>query len=132
MGDYTVKNLHEVKDMAPDFGLAPAVSARFAARDLGLRESAVSLQSLAPNETQPFGHRHGEQEELYIVVAGSGQAKLDDDVVDVQAWDAVRVSPDVMRSFAAGPDGIEFLAIGAPAVQNPMDDVESAEGWWKR
>ena len=132
MSDYTVKNLREVKDMAPEFGLAPDVSARFAARDLNLQRSGVSLQRLAPGVTQPFGHHHHTQEELYVVVAGSGQAKLDDELVVVRAWDALRIAPDVMRAFAAGPDGLEYLAFGAPAVEQPMADVETEQGWWKR
>ena len=44
---------------------------------------------------------------------------LDDDVFEIGPWDAVRVAPAVMRAFAAGPDGLEFLAYGAPAVVAP-------------
>ena len=130
MSGYTIKNLREVEDMAPKFGMAPDVSARFAARDLGLTKSAMSLQRLAPNATQPFGHRHKEQEELYVVLDGSGRLKLDDDVVEVAAWDAVRVEPQVTRAFTAGPDGLELLAIGAPAQGSPADDAEMKPGWW--
>jgi mannose-6-phosphate isomerase-like protein (cupin superfamily) len=132
MADYSTRNLRDLEDMAPKFGLAPDVSARFAARELGLSRSAVSLQRLAAGATQPFGHRHKQQEELYIVLEGSGQVKLDDDVVDVRAWDAIRVAPEVTRAFSAGPEGLEFLAFGAPGLETPMDDVESEQGWWKR
>src|ERR1700760_3701807 len=110
MTDYTVTNLREVEDAAPKFGLAPAMEARFASGDLQLTKSGVSLQALAPDATHPFGHRHAEQEELYVIVAGSGRVKLDDEVLDVRAWDAVRVPPEVTRAFSAGPDGMEFLA----------------------
>ena len=130
MSHHTIKNLREVEDSAPKFGMAPDMEARFAAGDLGLERSAMSLQRLAPNVTQPFGHHHKGQEELYVVVDGSGRVKLDDEIYDVGAWDAVRVAPDVTRAFSAGPDGLEFLAFGAPAVVEPMGDVEMAQGWW--
>ena len=130
MSQHTIKNLRDVEDAAPRFGMAPEVQARFAAGDLGMERSAISLQRLAPNVTQPFGHHHKGQEELYVVLDGSGQVKLDDDVFDVHALDAVRVAPEVMRAFSAGPDGLEYLAYGAPAVVEPMKDVEVEQGWW--
>jgi mannose-6-phosphate isomerase-like protein (cupin superfamily) len=130
MPGFTIHNLRAVEDSAPKFGLAPAMEARFASGDLELTTSGVSLQRLAPNATQPFGHHHERQEELYVVVAGAGRVKLDEEVVDVGAWDAVRVAPHVTRAFAAGPEGLEFLAFGAPATGNAAADVEMTPGWW--
>jgi uncharacterized cupin superfamily protein len=130
MSEHTIRNLREVEDSAPKFGMGDVMQARFAAGDLGLERSAVSLQRLAPNASQPFGHHHKGQEELYVVLDGSGRVKLDDEVFDVVAWDAVRVAPGVMRGFAAGPDGLEFLAFGAPALVAPVEDVEMEPGWW--
>jgi hypothetical protein len=130
MADYTVKNLREVEDSAPTFGFAPDMEARFATGELGLGESGVSLQRLAPDAAQPFGHRHKRQEELYVVLAGSGRVRLDDVVVELGPWDAVRVAPGVSRSFAAGPDGLEFLAVGAPAVDSLPEDVEQEPSPW--
>jgi mannose-6-phosphate isomerase-like protein (cupin superfamily) len=130
MSGFTIQNLRAVEDAAPRFGFAPALEARFASRDLGLTMSGVSLQRLAPNATQPFGHRHRRQEELYVVVAGAGRVKLDDEVVEVGPWDAVRVEPQVTRAFAAGPDGLEYLAFGAPATGDTAADVDMTPGWW--
>ena len=130
MAGHTIKNLREVENAAERFGLAPDVEARFAGRDLGLTQSGVSLQRLAPGAVQPFGHLHKQQEELYVVVDGSGRVKLDDEVVELRAWDAVRVPPGVMRAFAAGPDGLEFIAFGAPAVASPREESELRPGWW--
>jgi mannose-6-phosphate isomerase-like protein (cupin superfamily) len=130
MTQHTIKNLREVEDAAPKFGMDELMQARFAAGDLGLEKSAISLQRLAPGATQPFGHHHRGQEELYVILEGRGQVKLDDDVFDVGPLDAVRVAPEVMRAFSAGPDGLEFLAYGAPAVVEPMKDVETEQGWW--
>jgi uncharacterized cupin superfamily protein len=130
MADYTLVNVKDVDDMATQFGMAPNLEARFAGGALGLEKSGVSYQKLAPNFRVPFGHKHKAQEELYVVVAGSGKLKLDDDVIDVRQWDLIRVPSDTMRAFEAGPDGAEILAFGAPNTGSPRDDVEMVPGWW--
>jgi mannose-6-phosphate isomerase-like protein (cupin superfamily) len=129
MSDHTVINLHDVEDSAPKFGMED-MEARFASGDLGLTKSGVSLQSLAPDTTQPFGHHHHTQEELYVIVAGTGRVKLGDEIVELKRWDAVRVEPDVTRAFSAGPDGLEFIAFGAPAVENLQQEAPMEQGWW--
>ena len=129
MPGYTVKNLEsDVEDSAVKFGLSPGLEAHFASGELGLTESGVSLQRFAPGFRTPFGHKHGEQEELYVLVGGSGRLKLDDDVVDLRRWDAVRIDNDTMRNFEAGPDGAELLAFGAPATG--PGDAQTTQGWW--
>jgi mannose-6-phosphate isomerase-like protein (cupin superfamily) len=130
MTQHTIKNLRDVADSAPAFGMDTVMQARFAAGDLGMEKSALSLQRLLPGATQPFGHHHRGQEELYVIVDGSGQVKLDDEVFEVGAMDAIRVAPEVMRAFSAGPQGLEFLAYGAPAVADPMQDVETEDGFF--
>ena len=125
---YSIENLRELEDLAKKYGLSPAMETHFARDPLDCEQSGLSLQRLAPNARQPFGHRHEQEEELYVVVAGSGRVKLDDEVRDLRAWDALRVSPGVMRTFEGGPDGIEFLAFGASGLG--MADVESVEGAW--
>ena len=128
MPSYTIKNLMEVDDSAPEFGMAPAVEARFARQALGLEGSGLSYQRLAPNARMPFGHHHREQEEVYVVLSGSGRVSLDDALVEVRQWDALRVSPETMRCFEAGADGIEFLAFGAPSAG--PGDADITPGWW--
>jgi mannose-6-phosphate isomerase-like protein (cupin superfamily) len=132
MADYTIANLKsDVEDQAPKHGLAPNLEGHFARQDLELEHSGVSYQKLAPGFRVPFGHKHGQQEEIYVVVAGSGRAKLDDDVVDVKTWDAVRVPPGTWRAFEGGPDGIELVAFGARCGMAPdANDGEIEPGWW--
>jgi mannose-6-phosphate isomerase-like protein (cupin superfamily) len=130
MADYMVVNLREVEDQAPKFGLAPNLEARFAGGPLGLKNSGVSFQRLAPNFRAPFGHRHHKQEELYVILAGSARAKLDDELLELGQWDALRVPADTMRCFEAGPEGVELLAFGAPSTGPPSEDVEMVPGWW--
>jgi mannose-6-phosphate isomerase-like protein (cupin superfamily) len=124
---YTIKNLKNVEDAAPKFGLSPDVEARFAREALEAESTGMSYQRLAPNVRQTFGHRHAEQEEVYVVLGGSGRIKLDDDVVDVGPLDAVRMAPETMRCLEAGPDGLEFLAFSPRRGEN---DAEMTPGWW--
>jgi len=128
MGDFTIKNLKEIKDMAPEFGLSPDLEARFAREPLGLGKSGISYQRLAPGFRVPFGHKHAEQEEIYVVVGGDGRIKLDDEVVELGRWDAVRVPPETTRCFEGGADGLELVVFGAPNTGGR--DVEMIQGWW--
>jgi mannose-6-phosphate isomerase-like protein (cupin superfamily) len=124
---YTKRNLiDDVEDTAPKFGMGEVLEAHFARDELEATKLGISLQRLKPNARMPFGHNHDEQEEVYVVVRGSGRLKLGDDVIDVGEWDAVRVDPAVMRAFEAGPDGLDLIAFGAPNVR----DTEPTMGWW--
>jgi mannose-6-phosphate isomerase-like protein (cupin superfamily) len=126
MTNYTVKNLKDVENMAEKFGMSNGLEARFAASPLELSNFGVSYQRLEPNFRIPFGHKHGEQEEAYVVLSGSARLKLDDEIVELKQWDAIRVPGEVTRNFEGGPEGAEFLAIGAPLAK----DTEMLQGWW--
>ena len=125
---YTVVNLKEVDDMAPRFGYAPDLEARYARKPLELENSGLSYFRLAPGFRIPFGHRHAEQEEIYVLLGGSARIKLEDDIVELSRWDALRVPPGTTRGMEAGPDGAELLAFGAPNTDNK--DAEMVPGWW--
>jgi mannose-6-phosphate isomerase-like protein (cupin superfamily) len=126
MPNYTVKNLKQVENMAEKFGMSDGLEARFAASPLELENFGLSYQRLEPNFRIPFGHKHGEQEEVYVVLSGSARLKLDDEIVELREWDAIRVPGEVTRNFEGGPEGAELLAIGAPAAK----DTEMLQGWW--
>jgi mannose-6-phosphate isomerase-like protein (cupin superfamily) len=126
--NHTVVNLQDVEDQAPGFGMSPGMDARFARKQLGLQNSGFSRIKFAPNYRTPFGHAHSEQEELYLVVAGSARVKLDDEVVDLKTWDALRIAPGVMRCVEGGPTGAEVILFGAPNTENK--DIEMVQRWW--
>ena len=128
MAAYTKVNLKEVEDQAPRFGLSPHIEARMARVALDLENAGVSYQRLAPNFRVPFGHKHKQQEEIYVLVSGSARMKLDDEVIDLKQWDAVRVPKETMRSFEGGPDGAELIAIGAP--NTGPGDADMEQNWW--
>ena len=127
MSGYTIVNLKEVEDQAPNFGLSPDLEARMARVALGAERTGLSYQRIAPNFRVPFGHKHKTQEEVYIVISGSLRVKLDDEVKEMRQWDALRVSNEVMRGFEAGPEGAEIIAIGVPGGPG---DAEMEQGWW--
>jgi quercetin dioxygenase-like cupin family protein len=109
---YTIKNLTETTDSAPKFGLDELGEAHFAREELGAEATGISYQVLKPGKRQAFGHKHEQAEEIYVVLAGSGRVRLDDEVRDVGALDAIRVAPSVKRAFEAGPEGLQWMAFG--------------------
>jgi mannose-6-phosphate isomerase-like protein (cupin superfamily) len=123
---YTHIKLTDVKDSAPEFGLGDVQQARFAKGDLEAEKTGVSYFNVKPDQRAPFGHKHENAEEVYVVISGSGRLKLDDEIIEVQALDAIRVSPEVIRGFESGPDGIEVLAMGA----RHDGDGEIVQDWW--
>jgi mannose-6-phosphate isomerase-like protein (cupin superfamily) len=109
---FTIKNLRDVEDVAPRFGFEAVQEARFARADLEAQATGLAFHRVKPNRRQAFAHRHEQAEEIYVVVSGSGRIKLDDEVRDLGPLDAIRVSPEVARSFEAGPDGLELIVFG--------------------
>ena len=128
MSGYTKLNLEDVENSAEKFGMGDILEARFVREDLDATQFGLSLQRLKPNQRLPFGHSHESQEEVYVFVAGSGRLKLDDEIIDVARWDAVRMAPEVTRALEAGPDGLELIAVGAPATG--LQDAKQEMGWW--
>jgi mannose-6-phosphate isomerase-like protein (cupin superfamily) len=127
MGSYTKQDLTQVENQAPKFGMPDELEARFARTAIDGRDLGLSLFRLAPNFRIPFGHMHADQEEVYVVVKGSGRIKVEDEIVELAQWDAIRIDKDTMRNVEAGPDGIEYLAFGAG---DDPTEVEMAQGWW--
>ena len=123
---YAMKNIKDLEDMAVKFDMSPQVEARFGRKALDAEKGGFSYQHLEPNFRQPFGHYHEAQEETYIVVEGSGRLKLDDEVVEIKQWDAIRVAPKTKRAFESGPDGLTFLAFGA----GESGDAEMIQDFW--
>jgi mannose-6-phosphate isomerase-like protein (cupin superfamily) len=109
---YTIKNLRDVTDSAPQFGFADKQEARFAHGELDAETIGFSYHVVKPGKRQAFAHRHEDAEEVYVVLSGSGRVKLDDDVNEIAALDAIRIAPPVLRAFEAGDDGLALLVFG--------------------
>ena len=127
MSGYTKKNLRDVENQAPNFGMPDELEARFARTALGGETLGLSLMTLEPGFRIPFGHKHPGQEEVYVVVRGSARIKVEDEIVELAEWDAIRIDKDTMRAVEAGPEGVEYLAFGAG--DDPAD-AEMVQDWW--
>jgi mannose-6-phosphate isomerase-like protein (cupin superfamily) len=124
---FTRRKLTDVQDSAPRFGFEEVQEARFATADLDAEQTGVSHHRVKPGRRQGFAHRHENAEEVYVVLAGSGRMRLEDEVLEVGRLDAIRVAPEVTRMFEAGPEGLELLAFGP----RHEGDGEIFPGWWE-
>jgi mannose-6-phosphate isomerase-like protein (cupin superfamily) len=126
VSDYTIINLKEIDNSAGEH--APDLEAYFGRKHLDSEHLGVSYFRYGPGFRSEIGHSHREQEEVYVVVNGSGRIKLNDDIVELRQWDVVRVAPATVRALEGGPDGLEFIAIGADRPEG--GDGVRAEDWW--
>ena len=126
MSDYTLKNLKDLDNAAAgrDFD----IDARFGRGALESDHLGVSYLRYGPGVRPSYGHRHREQEEAYVVVGGSGRARLGDEILELKQWDVLRVAPHVVRGLEAGPDGLELIAIGNDRPEG--GDGELVDEFW--
>jgi mannose-6-phosphate isomerase-like protein (cupin superfamily) len=123
--DWTKKNFDDLQDVSPEH---VRIQWRFARDPLRSPELGVSRFTYEPGARMPWGHRHREQEEAYVVVGGSGRAKLNDEIVELRLYDVLRVAPAVIRSFEAGPEGLDVICIGG---RKPAGgDTQRFEDFW--
>lgn len=129
---YTRKNIkRDLSDVGSNFDGPADLEFRMATHALDLQESGLSYQRVPPGYRFPYGHTHETQEEVYVVVRGNGRMKLDDEIVELEEWDAVRVPPGTWRGYEAGPNGLELLIFGAPNLGTAQrEDVEGLRDWW--
>jgi mannose-6-phosphate isomerase-like protein (cupin superfamily) len=128
VGDWTIKPLEEMQDVLGDY---PG-EMRMATYEVGAQQVALTYRRLPPQTggKGSYGHAHKTQEELYLVLSGTLQFKLDDEVVDVPARAAVRVAPQVVRSvWNEGPADAE-LVIASVKIDDPQADAVLADGFW--
>jgi len=129
---FTHRNIKDdLQDIGSVFDGPPDLEFRAATMPLELEQSGLTYQRVPPGYRFPFGHTHETQEEVYVVVVGGGRMKLDDEIIELRTWDAVRVPPGTWRGYEAGPEGLELLVIGAPNLgDSPRDDVHGERDWW--
>jgi quercetin dioxygenase-like cupin family protein len=126
--NYTKVNLRDVEDMAKKHGMSDINEAHFAKGDLAMTKMGISYQKLFAGK-RGGGHKHAQQEELFVILSGEGKMKLDDEVITVGPLDAIRVSPQTVRGFEAGDSDLEFLVVGAPLLEKP--DFEFDKEFWQ-
>lgn len=125
---YTIKNLADVDDAAARGGFGEMGEAHFARGPLDAEGTGLAYHVLRPNRRQAFAHRHHDAEEIAVVISGGGRVKLDDEVHELRALDAVRVAPQVTRQFEAGPEGLSYVVFGP---HHDRDGELIHDGFWE-
>ena len=129
MSDYTIRRLEDVPDA---FGGRYPGAMRFLTEHLGSTQVAFTHRIMPPQSggKGSYGHRHKTQEEIYFVISGTLQFKLEGDVVDVAAGTAVRVAPGVARSvWNEGPEDAELIIVSV-RVEDARADAEVVQDFW--
>lgn len=126
MSGFTHTNLKVIEDSAGD--RAPNLEAHIARKHLDSAHLGVSYFRYSPGFRAPVGHHHREQEEVYVVVSGSGRMRLDEEIVELRKWDIVRVAPETIRGLEGGPDGLELIAVGSDRPAG--GDGVAVQDWW--
>jgi mannose-6-phosphate isomerase-like protein (cupin superfamily) len=129
VSDFAIRRLNDVPDA---FGGRYPGAMRFLGADLGAEQVAFTHRLMPPKSGGKggYGHRHRTQEEIYFVISGTLEFKLDDELVEVEGASAVRVAPSVVRSiWNDGPDDAE-LVICSVRLSDPHGDAEIVEDFW--
>ncbi len=127
MADYTAKRIDE---MEAGFG-GGFVKAR---AELGVSAFGFQVIQLPPNADAYPEHDHAEtgQEEVFVVMRGSGWIDIEGERVDLDGETLVRVGPAARRKIYAGPEGLRLLAIGGVPGEvyniNPITELSAATG----
>ncbi len=107
----------------------------FIGKELGLTGCEVSLNRLPPEKGMPFVHAHKKNEELYIVLRGSGTFYVDGVEFPVREGSLIRVDPKGARALTAGSEDMYFICIQTEAgslTQATLEDgfkVEARTSW---
>jgi len=106
---YSVVNIEEVE------GAGPGGAVKFLRRELGVEAFGVNWFELPANAA---GREHDEtdsrQEEVNIVIRGSGIYRIEGEEIPIQAPMIFRFDPETTRQPIAGPDGLTMIAVGSP------------------
>ena len=87
----------------------------FIGEQLGLSGCEVSINRLPSGKGMPFVHAHKKNEELYIVLRGSGTFFVDGEEFPIQEGSLIRVAPEGERAWKAGEEDLFFICIQAEA-----------------
>jgi len=128
MGKWTAKPLAEMNDVLGDYpGEMRMMTYETDAEQVALTYRRMPAQTGGKGS---YGHAHKTQEELYLVLSGTLQFKLDDEIVEVPAQTAVRIAPEVVRSvWNEGPDDVEIV-IASVKVDDPRADAIMVQDFW--
>ena len=129
MAGWTIRKLEEIPDVLGDY---PGEMRMSAAGDLGNEQVAFTWRRMPPQTggKGSYGHRHKTAEEIYFVVSGTLQFKIEDELMDVGEGTVVRMAPEVVRSVWNEGPGDAVLVMCSIRAEDPGEDVETVEDFW--
>lgn len=133
-GSYSVEHIGSFENLL-QWEFRKLKGKRFIGQELGLTGCEVSINRLPQDNGMPFVHAHRKNEELYIVLRGSGIFYADGNEFPVQEGSLIRVDPKCGRALAAGDEDLYFVCIQAEVgslSQATLEDgykVEAKTSW---
>ncbi len=105
---YSVVNMEEIE------AAGPGGAVRFVRRELGVEAFGINWYEIPPNsEGREHNEQESGQEEVNVVVRGSGVYRIDGEEVPVREGTFLRFDPETTRMPIAGPEGLTMIAVGA-------------------
>jgi mannose-6-phosphate isomerase-like protein (cupin superfamily) len=105
---YSIVNVDEIE------AEGPGGAVRFVRRELGVEAFGINWYEIPPNtEGREHNERDTGQEEVNVVIRGSGVYRIEGEEVPVRAGTFLRFDPDTTRMPIAGPEGLTMIAVGA-------------------
>lgn len=108
-----------------------------AGQELGLTGCEISFNHIPAGQFKPFVHTHKQNEEVYIIVSGNGEFKVDDDEFAIKEGSVIRVDPAGERALKAGAEDLIYICVQArknsltQATEHDGVIVESKASWMK-
>jgi mannose-6-phosphate isomerase-like protein (cupin superfamily) len=131
MADYGVCRREDASDWMADYSGFGEM--RSFTDSLGAEEVALTWRLMPPGTggKGSYGHRHRDQEEVYLVIRGNVQFKLGSDVFDAGPHTAVRVPAQVFRSVHNdGPEEAELVICSKKAVGDEAEVERTDTDFW--
>ena len=107
MSDYTLTPIDEIEGVV--FG-----SFKRARAQLGVESFGMQVLDLPPNASQYPEHDHVDsgQEEVFVVLRGSGEIEIDGERHPLDPDTLIRVGPEPKRKIWPSEEGMRVLALG--------------------
>jgi mannose-6-phosphate isomerase-like protein (cupin superfamily) len=128
MAGWSTSRLEDAPDVLGDY---PG-EMRFLSRALGTEQVAFTHRRMPAQSggKGSYGHRHRTQEEVYFVLSGHLEAKVEDEVIELGPQSALRVAPGVARSlWNEGPEDV-VLVIVSTRLDSLAGEIEKVEDFW--
>jgi mannose-6-phosphate isomerase-like protein (cupin superfamily) len=128
MADYQIVQLEDVDDWLGDYpGEMRGITYAIGAEQVALTHRRMPQNTGSKGS---YGHRHRTQEEIYFVLSGRLQFKLDDEIVEVGSRQAVRVPPQTWRGvWNDEPEDAELVIVSTRIEDGPAD-TETIPDFW--